>query len=147
MTRLESAKVSKLRVGKHSANELILNMPARPESSPVLRTALREFFAIHLRDPDRQADLLLAVGEATSNAIEHAYRGGEGDVRVGVFVDGIRVFVEVSDGGAWREGPSLDRGRGMDIMRSLVDSMLIEQTSRGTTVRLEISSASAERTA
>ncbi|MGH7709307.1 MAG: ATP-binding protein [Vulcanimicrobiaceae bacterium] len=122
-------------------NELVLCAAARPESSPSLRAALRSFFERHINDDERRCDLLLAVGEATSNAIEHAYAGRPGEVRVAARVDGNRISVEVADRGTWRYGPSPDRGRGLDLMKALVDRMAIERSPKGTTIRLELFSA------
>ncbi len=83
-------------------------------------------------------DVLLAVGEAASNAIEHAYRGIEGEVRLRAYVIRGRLVVEVHDRGRWRLDGDPERGRGLGIMHALVDRVSIESSKSGTSVRLEL---------
>ncbi len=47
-------------------------------------------------------------------------------------------MVEVRDSGRWRLDGDPERGRGLGIMRALVDRVSIESTHGGTNVRLEI---------
>lgn len=87
-------------------------------------------------------DVALAVGEALGNAYDHA--GGEGCVMtVRAYAD--RVVIEVADTGsgfelASDETPqeSEERGRGIKLMRMLVDSAEVRRRTdtRGTLVRL-----------
>jgi anti-anti-sigma factor len=85
--------------------------------------------------------VLVAVGEACANAAEHAYRETEpGPMRVtaDVDVDGV-LTVRVRDEGTWRppDRDPGDRGRGLLIMRQLVDGVLLEE-DHGTTVTLSL---------
>jgi anti-sigma regulatory factor (Ser/Thr protein kinase) len=43
--------------------------------------------------------------------------------------------IEVSDEGRWREGRRNDGGRGLELMRRLMDEVVIDQTDSGTAVR------------
>jgi anti-sigma regulatory factor (Ser/Thr protein kinase) len=112
-------------------------LPARPESSSQLRRALRTFLESIL-DATRVEDVVLAAGEAASNAIEHAYRDAGGSVNLRAYVREARLFIEVSDTGRWRLDGDPERGRGLGIMRALVDRVSIESTHGGTNVRLEV---------
>jgi anti-anti-sigma factor len=86
--------------------------------------------------------VIVAVGEACANAAEHAYRGsqpGPMSVTARVDVDGV-LTVTVRDEGTWRppnRDPG-DRGRGLLIMRQLVDGVLLEEEEKGTTVTLSL---------
>jgi anti-sigma regulatory factor (Ser/Thr protein kinase) len=120
------------------ANGIDLSAPARAETSPLFRSALREFLAHTPLSLERAGDVVLAVGEATANAIEHAYLGSRGTIRLRAMATEARVIVEVQDSGNWRSGNSADRGRGLGIIRALVDIASIESTSAGTSVRLEV---------
>jgi len=85
--------------------------------------------------------VMVAVGEACANAVEHAYRGqqpGPMHLAAGVDVDGI-LTVTVRDRGAWRppDRDPGDRGRGLLIMRQLVDRVELAEDD-GTTVTLSI---------
>jgi anti-sigma regulatory factor (Ser/Thr protein kinase) len=120
------------------ARGIDVEFPARPESSPRLRRTLRAFLESLRVERGRLEDVLLAAGEAAGNAIEHAYRGDRGCVRLRAFVSGCRIVVEVRDSGVWRLAGDPERGRGLGIMRALVDRVSIESTTSGTSVRLEL---------
>lgn len=96
-------------------------------------------------------DIVLAVNEAISNSVEHAYGGGPGTVRLrarartGPVPESDRgpcarleVSVEIIDHGRWREPPSDPgfRGRGLYMAEASVDEMGIERSANGTTVTL-----------
>ena len=94
---------------------------------------------------DQAFDMTLAVGEALGNAVDHTCGSGV-LVTVASYPD--RVFAEVTDCGKGYEapcdeelpavGPLAERGRGVRLMRLLVDSVSIERKSagEGTVVRL-----------
>ncbi|MBD5603682.1 MAG: ATP-binding protein [Candidatus Eremiobacteraeota bacterium] len=123
---------------KKHEREIDVAFPARPESSPELRRELRRFLENLRLDRDRLDDVVLAAGEAAGNAIEHAYRGDSGSVRLRAFVENVSLVVEVCDSGRWRLEGDPERGRGLGIMRALVDHVSIESTRAGTSVRLEV---------
>jgi anti-sigma regulatory factor (Ser/Thr protein kinase) len=85
--------------------------------------------------------LLLAVGEALTNAIEHAYR----DRRPGVIDLSIRddgddsLHVSVRDEGRWREASDQpDRGRGFAIIRALATGLDRQSDGAGTTLTFRL---------
>jgi len=124
----------------HQQDGIDVAFPARPESSPELRRALRSFLVGLRLEEARAHDVILAVGEAAGNAIEHAYNGHGGSVRLRAYVDRQRhLIVEVHDSGRWRLEGDPERGRGLGIMKALVDRVSIESTHSGTNVRLEVS--------
>jgi anti-sigma regulatory factor (Ser/Thr protein kinase)/anti-anti-sigma regulatory factor len=118
---------------------LVLDLPAVPPSLPRVRRALGRWMTDLGMGEEDQVGLMVAVGEACANSVEHAYRGsGEGHVhvRADVDVDGL-MTVTVSDEGTWRppDRDPGDRGRGLLIMRQLVDDVHIAG-GEGTTVTL-----------
>ncbi|SNS87017.1 Signal transduction histidine kinase [Geodermatophilus pulveris] len=109
-------------------------LPSAASSVPVLRRRLRTLFAEAGVDGDRAYDLVLAVCEAATNAIEHAQDPAEPVVDVHVEVAGGLVEVAVRDHGRWRERvPSMDRGRGSMLM-SAVGEVTATPGPSGTTV-------------
>ena len=89
-------------------------------------------------DPDRH-ELLLAVGEAVTNAVEHAYGDlGSGAVRVDARLAGVdELAVTVRDEGRWLSRPSdPDRGRGTNVMKAVLDDIVVTPSSSGTKVGL-----------
>jgi anti-sigma regulatory factor (Ser/Thr protein kinase) len=86
--------------------------------------------SVEASEPD---DLVLAVDEAVANAIEH----GGAEVVVSAREEQGSVFFVVFDRGRWRPaGDYKWRGRGIAIMRALVDDVQIEPSPSGTTVVL-----------
>ncbi len=118
--------------------EIDVAFPARPDSCPKLRREMRAFLEGLRIDGGRVDDVVLAVGEAAGNAVEHAYRGADGSVRLLAYVSDTALIVEVRDSGRWQLGGDPQRGRGLGIMRALVDRVSIESTRGGTSVRLEV---------
>ena len=85
--------------------------------------------------------MVLAVNEALANAAEFAYvEGGDGTVDLAAARDVARrsLTVTVSDRGHWRETNPLNRqrcrGRGIPLMRTLADSVIIDTSGLGTSV-------------
>lgn len=124
----------------HLPDAFTLSFPAQPEQLVVARRALREWLnRLGVPEEDVQA-LAQAVGEATANAVEHAYTPEErGTVRLRgtVEADGT-VEVVVADGGRWRPPPTEPgtRGRGLLLMRESVDEVEVNPSPIGTSVTL-----------
>jgi anti-sigma regulatory factor (Ser/Thr protein kinase) len=115
-------------------------LPALPDSLAVVRGRLREWLAKAGVDPESAADVVLAVGEATANAVEHSVVGAERPVIVDVraALCGNILLLTVSDNGSWKSatGRQQYRGHGMHLMNALVDSVELTATSGGTTVHM-----------
>jgi anti-sigma regulatory factor (Ser/Thr protein kinase) len=91
-------------------------------------------------DSAAAADVLLAVGEAVSNAVEHATRDASHAVDVVVSAKATRsgVALTVADNGRWRTPRRLpgNRGHGRKLMSALVDTITITPSPQGTTVEM-----------
>ena len=120
---------------------LELDLSAVPAALPTVRRRLGAWLAgLGMGEQDR-VGVMVAVGEAAANAAEHAYRGAEPgrmQVTAAVDVDG-QLTVTVRDQGRWRppDRDPGDRGRGLLIMRQLVDGVVL-QGEHGTTVTLSM---------
>jgi serine/threonine-protein kinase RsbW len=122
-----------------------LRMDARPENLVLVRLALGGVAARTSFGEDVVADLKLAVTEACTNAIEHAYAGDAGDNEIVVrfALDDVLLSVEVQD---WGVGFDADvervpedelrdhAGVGLMLIRSLTDELTIDSGSSGSTV-------------
>jgi anti-sigma regulatory factor (Ser/Thr protein kinase) len=88
--------------------------------------------------PDEVAyELKVACGEACMNAVEHAYPPGDAIFEVHALNLGGNVEIVVRDFGFWRPPRAgSDRGRGLELMKRLTDSMKVVPGSEGTTVHL-----------
>ena len=89
---------------------------------------------------DAGADAEFVAADLLSQA-EHG-SGGDAQriVQVEAGVRHTQLVVAVSDSGQWRDRQSsgIDRGRGLLIMRRLMERVDIDRTRQGTTVRLEV---------
>jgi serine phosphatase RsbU (regulator of sigma subunit)/anti-sigma regulatory factor (Ser/Thr protein kinase) len=103
------------------------------------RRRMGAWLALQGLGEDQRADAVLAVSEACNNAIEHAYRERDGTIDLCLEVDDGVLRMHVEDRGLWRlDGDrSIERGRGLPIMRGVMDSVEIERGSGGTRIRFE----------
>jgi PAS domain S-box-containing protein len=112
-----------------------VELPTEPEALASMRAVLRRWLR-HLDGSEQEiAEVVTACGEAATNAIEHA--GAGTPFAISGRVDGRRVEIAVRDFGAWREPREGDRGRGLSLMRALMDTVDVVPTAEGTTVRMQ----------
>ena len=120
-----------------------LTIPAKAEFIGLGRLALSGLARLH-PDPlsdELVADLKLALTEACTNAVRHAYDGGDGIVEIRYELHPDRLVVEVADDG---EGFDLEPtpttagddelvegGLGIAIIRALADELEISGREQG----------------
>lgn len=126
---------------------VVLTLDARPENLALTRLALAGVAANAGASRDVVSDLKLAVTEACTNVIQHAYEGGDGTGTIVVRYTGEPgvISIEVEDSGSGFEpaAPLVQTGRngggngmGLMIMRVLADELEIDSTGSGTRLRL-----------
>ena len=121
-----------------------LSLPAQPATLSLIRERLRRWLTTHRWPNAEVGDLVLAVSEAASNVVEHAYLDDPpGNIeiagRVTVESDGARIVeLTVQDHGRWRPAPehSDNRCRGIPLIKAVVAEMAIDGTDHGTHVRM-----------
>jgi PAS domain S-box-containing protein len=100
-----------------------------------VRTALQAWLDGTDVRPDVAAMVQVAVGEACTNAIEHAYNERSGLFRVEASRTGDGLVCCVSDTGRWRSTPSdPTRGNGLQIVAALMDQVQVLPRASGTSV-------------
>ena len=110
---------------------------AVPFAAPYVRSSLKHFLEQHRIDSDRQFSIITSVGEAVANSVEHAYTREIGTVSLHVEVDGPAVRVQIEDAGRWRPAQREDeRGRGIPMMRALMDRVEIRTDQSHTQIRM-----------
>jgi PAS domain S-box-containing protein len=118
------------------ADRFEVQLPTEPEALASMRSLLRRWLR-HAEGTEQEiAEITTACGEAATNAIEHAGAGGSMPFKVGGRLEGREVDIVVRDFGAWRPPRDGDSGRGLSLMRALMDSVEVDPTEAGTTVRL-----------
>lgn len=120
---------------------LCLTFPAHPSHLATTRNALREWLVNAGLGDEQVQSLLVAVGEAVANAIEHGHRDRpEGIVSLEAVASVDQVRLSVIDSGNWkpvRTVADIGRGRGIALMEALADHVDIERHPSGTTVSLQ----------
>ena len=133
-----SDDIAVLALRRQSVDEeavLDLTVPAVATSLRSIRVAVRRWLASAGAGPADVADLLTAIGEASSNAVEHAYGPTQGTITVRLERDPDGVVVAtVRDTGRWREPRGANRGRGIRLMEQTSDQVDIAPGPTGTEV-------------
>jgi anti-sigma regulatory factor (Ser/Thr protein kinase) len=115
-------------------DELRLELPADPRALGETRRVLRRWLRDHGAKDDQTVDITLAVSEACTNAIEHAYPPAHGVFRLRARADSGELTFVVSDTGRWRNPRQNGRGRGLRIIDAAMDQVQISPTDEGTEV-------------
>jgi len=131
--------VALLAVGLDSVGEerLELSLPAEPDSLALVRRTVARWLKDAGASDGEAYDVLVACGEACANAVAHAYPMGNAAFEVSARRGRGAVELEVRDFGSWREPRPGASGRGIALMRELMDHVDLERRlPGGTTVRL-----------
>lgn len=123
-----------------------LTIPAKPEYITLSRLALAGISRVRAFSDETLADLKLALTEACSNSVRHAYENGEGHVDISFELRHDRLIVEVADNGTGFEpaqeatngdGEELtEGGLGISIIRTIADEVEIDGGPSGQGSRL-----------
>jgi serine/threonine-protein kinase RsbW len=126
-----------------TARSVRLTFPARPEFIPLGRLVLAALVHQHAEPLSAEllGDLQLAVTEACTNSVRHAYAGGEGAVEIVYSLYENRLVVEVADAGRGftprvlpddpADGELSEGGQGITIIRALADEVEVSTVVAG----------------
>lgn len=128
----------------HSAQAIRLTIPAKPEYITLGRLALTGIARLRSDQlsPEVLGDLKLALTEACTNSVRHAYPGGGGMVEITYELHADRLVVQVADEGAGFEPPGdpsarlegeelEEGGLGIAIIEALADEFEISERAEG----------------
>jgi len=116
---------------------LSLALPAKPSSLASMRRAVAQWLRLAGASEAEVYEMLVACGEACANAVAHAHSAiSDSPFEVQAERDGPQIEIVVRDSGSWRPPSEEGRGRGLPLMRELMDEVKIEPGPRGTTVTL-----------
>jgi anti-sigma regulatory factor (Ser/Thr protein kinase) len=117
--------------------KLVLELPSRPASLAAMRRAVAQWLRLAGAREDEIYEVLVACGEAGANAVAHAHPAlSDSSFEVRATQDGLEVEITVRDTGRWRPSADEGRGRGLAVMRELMDEVEIDRSKKGTTVTL-----------
>ena len=115
------------------ASDVRLTVPALPHNVALVRRLLESVADVHGIPADVVEDIRLAVTEACTNVVRHAYEEGEGTIDVVVTPRPGRLEVVISDEGRGM-GPSPDTsgpGLGLPLISALAASVELRPGRRG----------------
>ena len=117
-----------------------LTIPAKPEYITLGRLALTAIAGVRPVSDETLYDLKLALTEACTNSVRHAYENGrEGNVEIVYELQPDRLVIEVGDEGAGFEPGETGNGHdeleegglGIEIIRALADEVEIGPREEG----------------
>src|SRR4051794_34194850 len=126
-----------------TAEAVRLTIPAKAEYITLVRLALTGLAGLRSLPDETLGDLKLAVTEAASNSVRHAYGNGDGTVEIIYELEDDRLIVEVNDDGRGfvheeaSDRKELDEGGpGIAIIQALADEFEVGARAGGTGSRL-----------
>ncbi|GHE93083.1 histidine kinase [Streptomyces fumanus] len=114
--------------------------PAESSQLAPVRQALRTWLERCQLPPQTAQNVLVAAGEACANAIEHGHRHSPGEIvrlRAEAYVDDLRLVI--TDSGQWKTPQpeaNAHRGRGMTLMKAMMQHVTVTSGAAGTTVQM-----------
>jgi anti-sigma regulatory factor (Ser/Thr protein kinase) len=124
---------------------LALNLPAEECLVPAARKAIAGFLVAAGVGEDAVDDIVLALDEACSNVLQHAFPAGDpGSYELRADFRPEEVVIEVVDHGVgfdamnFRSAGMELTGRGLDIMRRVMTSVEVESPRAGGGTRLRL---------
>jgi anti-sigma regulatory factor (Ser/Thr protein kinase) len=114
--------------------------PAVAESVPRIRTALTDYASDAGVRGDRLEAIRLAVSEAVTNCVLHAYSGTKGTIQVNGARVGDEFWLVIADDGAGLRprGPHSGLGLGLALIAQLADDFqILSRSTGGTELRIQ----------
>ncbi len=115
-----------------------LTIPAKAEYIVLCRLALAGVARMRAVSEETLADLKLALTEACSNSVRHAYKGEEGIVEIVYRLELDRLVIDVLDDGkgfSLEDAPGTEEvnesGLGLAIIRALTDELEVRERANG----------------
>jgi anti-sigma regulatory factor (Ser/Thr protein kinase) len=122
-----------------SRPQLDERVPARPEYIALARHAVVDFAALSGASDSDLEDIAVAVSEAVTNVVQHAYIGRDdaGELALQAWVQERRLQVAIRDEGIGMRGAGRPRsGHGLALMHRMTENLQIEDAMPGVRVRM-----------
>jgi anti-sigma regulatory factor (Ser/Thr protein kinase) len=116
---------------------LQMRMPAEPIALRSVRRSLGRWLDQGGANKTESYEIVLACNEAFANSIEHAYGPGDGWIEMTAALLDDEVSITVLDFGRWRDPRGANRGRGLTLIESVMDSVEIaKDPETGTRIQM-----------
>jgi anti-sigma regulatory factor (Ser/Thr protein kinase) len=113
------------------------SLRAEPGELSRLRRMLMRWLRATKASAQEIYDITIACGEASANAIEHAYGARPASFEVEGAVEGDLVTLRVRDYGSWRAPRGQHRGRGLKLINALMEDVRIQRSEDGTEIFMQ----------
>jgi serine/threonine-protein kinase RsbW len=122
-------------LGGEADETLSLHLGRLPVSVPLARHRLQRWLRGHGVEPAEMSEVVLAFSEACANAVEHPYRPRRYAFDVEAVCTSDEIWLAVRDYGSWQAGAGdPTRGRGLSMIRRLMDDAEVEHDEDGTRI-------------
>jgi anti-sigma regulatory factor (Ser/Thr protein kinase) len=125
-----------LRAQEMLGERVELEVSGEPGALKSTRDTLRLWLSETDASVDEAEDIVMACNEACENVVEHAYGLGDDPFQLVFERAGDEVCLCIRDRGTWRTTTGPERGRGLELMRKLMDDVDVQGGPNGTTVKL-----------
>jgi anti-sigma regulatory factor (Ser/Thr protein kinase) len=112
------------------------SLRAEPSELSRLRRMLMRWLRATQASAQEIYDITIACGEASANAIEHAYGARPATFEVEGALQGNVIVLRVRDYGSWRAPRGEHRGRGLKLIDALMEDVRISRMEDGTEVMM-----------
>ena len=112
------------------------SFPCRLEDLQLVRVATAQWLAASdIEDAEARSDVIFAAHEAAADAMEHSRCR---EIQLKGWVEGDEIYVQVESDGPWEsvEHASPGRGRGLQLVRRLMNSVIVDARRDGTTIHM-----------
>jgi len=122
---------------KPAGETLDLTLSPQPDSLTSMRHAVAHWLRAADASEDEVYEMLVACGEACANAVAHAHPAtSDAPFELHARLRDAEIAITVSDTGRWRASGQERSGRGLALMRELMDDVDIGRGPDGTTVTI-----------
>jgi PAS domain S-box-containing protein len=125
-----------LRMQERLGDRLELEVSGELGALKGTRDTLRQWLSETGAGAEEIDDITMACNEACENVVEHAYQLGEEPFQVAFERVDRDICIRVRDRGTWQTTTGPHRGRGLPLMRRLMDDVDVQPGPTGTTVWL-----------
>lgn len=120
-------------------NRIELNIPSSLENIAIVRAIIRTYLEKQSVIKDEILKIISIVDELMTNAVEHGYLYGAGQIRIEVQLENNEILIVVDDCGIGFDETKQskeDGGLGLLLVKSISDSFCIEKRVKGTRIKV-----------